>query len=243
MMTAVSPAPPLTILLPPSEGKAEGGTLPGWDPTSGRFGAGLARPRRQVAAALKRAKGGDQKLLGVGGETLERARAANRVLVGAPVLPAGERFTGVVWDHLDLGSLTPSARRRAADAIIVVSGVAGLVAIDDPLPDHRLKLSVSLPPLGRVATFWKRQLSAVLNDHLAGHLVIDLLPGEHAAAWTPDPSRYDHRRVGLIDANGRAVGHFAKAAKGLLARDLLCGRNPERTLAAWTHPDFTLVIT
>ena len=233
----------LAILLPPSEGKAPGGDLPGWDPGSGRFGAALERPRRRVARALKLAKGGDEKLLGVGGETLTRAQVANRRLVGAPVLPASERFTGVVWDHLDLATLAPPARTRAADAVVVVSALCGLVALDDPVPDHRLKLSVSLGALGRVATFWRPAISAALNDHLEGRLVIDLLPTEHAAAWNPDLQRYDLRRVRLIDRDGRSAGHFAKAAKGRLARALVEADDPEQVLARWTDDDFSLTIT
>jgi cytoplasmic iron level regulating protein YaaA (DUF328/UPF0246 family) len=234
--------PSLAILLPPSEGKAFGGALPGWDPTDGRFGPALAAPRRRVARALAKAKGGDQKLLGVGGATLERARAANRSVIGAPVLAAGDRFTGVVWDHLALDELRGTERHRARESIFVVSALAGLVTIDDPLPDHRLKLSVSLGALGRVAGFWREPLSAALNDALDGRLVIDLLPGEHAAAWEPDRDRYDLRRVRLLAEDGRAVGHAAKAAKGTLAHELLCATNPEQVLKRWTHPEFALAI-
>jgi hypothetical protein len=223
------------ILLPPSEGKAAGGRRPGWDPAGGRFGPALAGPRRAVAEALAALDGGDQRLLGIGGPGLERARAANRALIGAPCLPAARRFTGVVWDHLDLASMTAGERRRAAGAIVVVSAVAGLVGPADPLPDHRLKFSVALPPLGGLSRFWREPLSAALDGHLAGRLVIDLLPQEHAAAWTPDPGRYDHRRVALVDERGRAGGHDAKAAKGLLARALLLADDPVEVLGGWRH--------
>lgn len=233
---------PLAILLPPSEGKAPGGTGPGWDPASGRFGERLATRRTAIARTLARARGGDQRLLGAKGETLERARAANRALIGAPCLPAGERFTGVVWDHLDLAGLRPAARTRAVDAIVVVSALAGLVAVDDPLPDHRLKLSASLPRLGNVATYWRDELTAVLDEHLDGHLVIDLLPREHAAAWRPDPDRYDLRRVELRTRDGKPGGHFAKAAKGRLARALIEARSPTATLARWHDDDHVVVI-
>jgi cytoplasmic iron level regulating protein YaaA (DUF328/UPF0246 family) len=225
----------LALLLPPSEGKAPGGRGAAWDPASGLFGPELADQRTAVAEALAAAGGGDQRLLGVGGDALERARAANRSLVGARTLPAARRFTGVVWDHLGLSSLAPGPKRRATGAVVVVSAVAGLVGPADPLPDHRLKLSVSLPPLGNLARFWRGPLSAALNDHLAGRLVVDLLPQEHAAAWVPDPDRYDLRRVALVDERGRVVGHDAKAAKGLLARALLEADDPRGVLASWTH--------
>jgi cytoplasmic iron level regulating protein YaaA (DUF328/UPF0246 family) len=196
-----------------------------------------------VARALKQAKGGDQKLLGVGGASLERSIAANRALVGAPCLPAWRRYTGVVWDHLDIAGLDPAARARASDAVVVISAVHGLVGLDDPMPDHRLKLSVGLGALGGLAAFWRRPLSGVLNEHLAGRLVVDLLPGEHAGAWVPAPERYDLRRVRLVRADGRAVGHDAKAAKGRLARALLEAAEPEDVLAGWTHEEYGLDIT
>ena len=233
--------PDVALLLPPSEGKAPGGDGPGWDPASGRFGAVLETPRRTVVRALARAGGGDAKLLGVKGEALERARRANRQLLGSPCLPAVDRFTGVVWDHLDVRGLPLVARERAMASVLVVSGLGGVVALDDPLPDHRLKLSVSVAPLGRVATFWRPAISEVLGDALAGSLVIDLLPGEHAAAWVPDP-RMTHLRVRLIGRDGQTAGHFAKAAKGRLARSLLRSADPERALRRWRDPEFRVEV-
>ena len=143
----------LAILLPPSEGKAPGGGAPPWRPGSGRFGRALRAHRLEVAEALAAAEGGDARLLGVKGDALARARAANRALLGAPTLPAAQRFTGVVWEHLDVAGLDPEARARAADAVVVVSALLGLSALDDPVPDHRCKLSVSLPPLGRLSAW------------------------------------------------------------------------------------------
>lgn len=234
--------PDFALLLPPSEGKAPGGGEPGWDPASGRFGAELGPQRAAVARALARARGGDQKLLGVKGEALERAIRANRRLVGAPCLPAAERFTGVVWDSLDVTGLPVAARQRAVESVLVISALGGIVALDDPVPDHRLKLSASLAPVGRLATFWRPAVTAALHDRLAGALVIDLLPGEHAAAWVPDPGRITHRRVRLVGREGEIGGHVAKAAKGRLARSLLRSADPERALRRWRDPHFRVEV-
>ena len=223
----------LVLLLPPSEGKATGGDGPGWTIEDGRFGPALARHRTRVANALKRAKGGTAKQLGAKGELLGAAKAANLGVVGAATLPAHERFTGVVWGHLGPSTLPSDARRRAEAGVLVLSALTGITAWTDPVPDFRLKLSASLPPIGNLAAFWRPALSTVLNDRLAGHTVVDLLANEHRAAWVPEPDRYDLRRPALTFPDGRPAGHGGKAAKGLLARSLLTSDDVEATLTGF----------
>ena len=111
----------LTLLLPPSEGKAPGGA-PGmpWQAASGRFAAELGLRRAEVAAALAVVGGGDARLLGVSGAHLERARTANAALVGAPTLPAGQRYTGVVWDALDVASMRAPVRSATCKKAITL---------------------------------------------------------------------------------------------------------------------------
>ena len=232
---------PLAILLPPSEGKAEGGRTPRWKAGSGTFGSALRRPRAEVVAALLAAKGGDAKLLGVSGQHLARAQESNRELDGAPTVPACERYTGVVWGHLSPDTLSAKARARAVDSVVVVSGLLGLVGFDDPVPDYRVKMGASLKPMGKLSTWWRDPLSTTLNDWADGRVVIDLLPNEHRAAWTPSDSMREHVVVSFIEKSGKVAGHDAKAAKGLLARHLLeKPGDPMEALRSWTHPRFRL---
>jgi uncharacterized protein len=222
--SVVSPASrptPLVILLPPSEGKAIGGSG-AWKSGQGTFGRRMAAHRDELTAALARAGGGNETLLGVRGEHLARATTAHRALVGAPTLPAWQRYTGVVWDHLDIGSLTTAQRTRGLQSIVVISGLLGAVRADDRIPDYRLKMGARLAPFGLLATWWHDHLTDVLNDVFANRVVIDLLPNEHRRAFTPDNERLrDYVRVGLFEKSGNAGGHDAKAAKGRLARHLI----------------------
>jgi hypothetical protein len=229
----------LVILLPPSEGKVGGGDGPAWTVDAGAFGA-LAHERTRVANALRRHRGGTAKMLGARGDLLRSARDANRALVGAPTLPAWRRFSGVVWEHLDPSSLGARARSRAQRGVVVVNAVTGLAAWDDPVPDFRLKLSASVPPAGNLATFWRASLSRVLDERLAGHTVVDLLPNEHRAAWLPDPDAYRLVRPTLVTPDGKPVGHGGKAAKGRLARALLDAGDVDRALDAFDPGDLLL---
>jgi len=212
------------ILLPPSEGKAEGGRArTKWKPASGTFGPALGARRGEVARALAAQGGGSATLLGVGGKHLERAQVANQSIVGAPTLPAAERYTGVVWDHLDLAGMAPAQRDRALARIIVPSGLMGASLAGDPVPDYRLKMGARLPGFGgTMAKWWRKAVSEAINDYAAGCVVIDLLPAEHRGAYSPDPSVIaEHVVVDLVTPTGKAGGHDAKAAKGRLARHLL----------------------
>ena len=212
------------ILLPPSEGKAEGGRArTRWKPASGTFGPALGSRRGEVAAALAALGGGSAGLLGVGGKHLERAQVANQSIVGAPTLPAAERYTGVVWDHLDLAGMTAAQRDRALPRIIVPSGLMGATLAGDPVPDYRLKMGARLPGFGgTMAKWWRETVSEAVNTYAAGCVVIDLLPAEHRGSYSPDPSLIsDHVIVDLVTPTGKAGGHDAKAAKGRLARHLL----------------------
>ena len=241
MPSSTSPKPTYLILLPPSEGKAEGGaTKSAWKPSSGTFGRQLGDQRTDIAQRLARIKGGDSTLLGVKGDLLVRATAANRALVGAPTLPAWQRYTGVVWDHLDLASLPQASRTSATKRIFVPSGMAGLIRADDPLPDYRLKMGARLAPVGVMASWWRDDLTDAFVSHVGKTLVIDLLPNEHKAAFNWDTIA-NVVRVDLVSKKGAVVGgHNAKAAKGLLARHLLqSGSTPlTKTLSSYSHPDY-----
>jgi cytoplasmic iron level regulating protein YaaA (DUF328/UPF0246 family) len=213
------------LLLPPSEGKTDGGRAPAARTKAGPFAEGLAPARDEVRRALGRAlRGADDataaRLLGVRGDLLARARATTAAYVhgDAPVLPAVRRYSGVVWDHL--GPLRAAEARR----VLVPSALYGLTTGADPIADYRLKFSVSLPGIGGLARFWRPTLTGALVAHARRRVVVDLLPTEHAGAFDQVAL---HRaltvvRVQFRTADGSGVaGHDAKAVKGCVAHAVL----------------------
>jgi cytoplasmic iron level regulating protein YaaA (DUF328/UPF0246 family) len=225
------------LLLPPSEGKAHGGNRrrATWAPEAGSFGAALGERRADVVEALAAVHGGDERLLGVKGDHLVRAQSANTTLIGAPVLPAWQRYTGVVWDHLDPATLPAAARKQ----IVVVSGLLGLVRGDDPVPDYRLKMGASVPPLGKLSTWWREAITAEVARMGRRRIVVDLLPQEHRGALMLHGLQ--GVSVTLVDPSGAPGGHFAKAAKGELARAVLL--DGLAALDTWRHSRFELSVT
>ena len=167
-------------------------------------------------------------------------------MLGASTLPAWQRYTGVVWDHLDLASLTASERKQAASSIAIVSGLTGLVMASDPLPDYRLKMGARLAPLGALAPWWRPEVTEALTKVARRREIIDLLPQEHRGAidWAQLPNTV---RLELVSKRGGTVGgHNAKAAKGLLARHVLIATSKGVSIAkaatSFKHPDYTVLI-
>lgn len=163
-----------------------------------------------------------EKVLNVRGPLLDRAvLALDQLVQGRPqLLPAWKRYTGVVWQHMEVAAMTPSQRRR----LLIPSGLYGITTGEDPVADYRLKMDVSLPPLGRIARLWRPHLTTALIHHVSRSVVVDLLPKEHRASIDWDAlsgvTRVIH--VEFLQANGRAAaGHAAKAVKGVIARTLV----------------------
>ncbi len=204
------------ILLPPSEGKAAGGAGPAWG--AGTMADSALDAHRRVV--------------------LRAAVAAGATPRRAATMPALERYTGVLYRELAWPSLPVAARRRGEQQVRIVSGLWGLVAPGDPIPHYKLKMSASLDPLGRLATWWKPRLAPVLAARAQGALVWDLLPNEHAAAmdWT-DCSPARRVTVRFLDAEDRTVSHWNKLLKGSLVRWLLSAQPPgPEALTAFDHP-------
>ena len=235
---------PVLILIPPSEGKATGGNGPTWAAGTSRFGA-LDRPRRTVMTALQRGLAADPAtLLGVKGDALAAAVRSDRAVRRSATMPAIERFSGVLYDALDATTLSARARRRLDERVVIVSGLFGALGPADPIPDHKLKMSASLPGVGKLSTFWRPHLDAALEPVVGGATVWDLLPNEHAAAWSG--GRAAARRIVVrflddVERDGRrrlvTVSHWNKLLKGALVRHLVdTGADDTSGLAAFSHP-------
>ncbi|MFD5081644.1 peroxide stress protein YaaA [Kitasatospora sp. NPDC058201] len=216
----------MLVLLPPSEGKAASGDgVP--LALDGLSLPGLTAARARVLETLVDLCRGDgdaaAEVLGLSpGLRGEVARNAGLPTTGA--LPAGEVYTGVLFDNLGLATLDEAAYDRAARTLLVFSGLWGAVRIDDRIPPYRCSMGVKLPGLGALGAYWRGAMAPVLPE-VADGLVLDLRSAAYATAWKPAGevvSRTATVRV-LQERDGRrtVVSHFNKATKGRLVRDLL----------------------
>jgi len=219
------------VLLPPSEGKAapEGGA-----PVE--FGSlslpGLNAAREAVFEALVGLCAGDEdraaEVLGLS-KGLRGEIAKNAGLREAGARPAGEVYTGVLFDNLGLAKLDEAAYALAERSLLVFSGLWGAVRIGDRIPPYRCSMGAKLPPLGALGGYWRGAMDGVLPEVAAGGLVLDLRSSAYAAAWKPAGAvagrtatvrvLQEREVAGVLKRS--VVSHFNKATKGRLVRDLL----------------------
>jgi len=242
------------VLLPPSEGKSSGGTGPVLD-TGALSLPGLRAAREAVLAELVELCAADEDkaldVLGLG-PTQRGEIAVNAALPQAPTRPAGEVYTGVLYDALGLATLDAAAQRRARDCLLVFSGLWGAVRVDDPVPPYRCAVGVRLPGLGALAAHWRTPLPAVLPEVTGEGLVLDLRSSAYAAMWRPKGAAAARtatvrvlqvRTVGGVEKR-TVVSHFNKATKGRLVRALLAGGadpgTPQALADCWRDLGFTV---
>lgn len=206
----------MLVLLPPSEGKADGGRGAPLDLARLSHPA-LTPARTRLVEALQEAARRDPDGLqgALGCPPGEVAKDA--VLTTAATLPALRRYTGVVYEALSHASLSPAGRRRANASLRVASALFGLLAPTDRVPAYRLSGGTSLPGVGSLAASWR----PVLEPELAAHrgLVVDLRSGPYAALARV-PGAVQVRVLREQDGARSVVSHDNKWTKGRLARAL-----------------------
>jgi uncharacterized protein len=213
------------VLLPPSEGKRAPASGAPIDLAALSLPALNGRREKTLRALVRMASGSPKRAvanLGLSpGQTAEVERDA--ALLEAPCAPAGEVYTGVLFQHLDLASLSDAAVARAREHVLVASALWGVVSLDDAIPAYRLSIGARLPALTRsgLAAWWRPALAEVLPDE-DGELVVDMRSGGYAAAWRP--KRATLVEVKASTADGKPISHMAKAVRGTVTRGLLKAR-------------------
>lgn len=212
------------LLLPPSKGKAAGGTGPAYATVAARRhplrGARLAVLAGVTEDVARLDDAGVARVAGVGATKATGARALLAGLAAAPTMPAHRRYTGIVHGNAGLADVDPT---EAAVDVRMVSALLGLVALADLVPDYRVEFGASLPSLGGLGPFWRDRLADHLRTVATGRRVWDLLPGEHRRAWDPAVrADLDVVEVAFLRPDGRpANAARTKVAKGRFVAALL----------------------
>ncbi|ORW23846.1 hypothetical protein AWC18_03940 [Mycolicibacter nonchromogenicus] len=215
----------MIVLLPPSETKRTGGDGPPLrlETLSSPQLTGLRAELVDELVELAADPEVSRSALGLSASQdaeIER----NAALRTAATTPAIQRYTGVLYDALDVDSLRGAAAARAGARLAVGSALFGMLRATDPIPAYRLSASAKLPGKPGLAKRWRPVLEPVLAEIASAELIVDLRSGSYAAlAGIPGSVRVD---VVAEHPDGRriSVSHFNKAHKGRLARALASTR-------------------
>ncbi|MGE0221508.1 peroxide stress protein YaaA [Mycolicibacterium sp.] len=223
----------MIVLLPPSETKRAGGDGPALE-VDALSSAALNSVRGELVeelVALAADRDASRRALGISAaQDAEIDR--NAALRSAPTMPAIDRYTGVLYDALDVDSLRGAAAARARARLAVGSALFGLLRADDPIPAYRLSASSKLPGKPTLAARWRPVLDPVLADLAESDLIVDLRSGSYAALGKIPAAVTVEVTAERADGKRSVVSHFNKAHKGKLARALASTRSEPDSAAA-----------
>lgn len=213
------------VLLPPSETKRDGGEgsplclASMSSPELGPLRAALV----DELVALAADRPASRRALGISAaQDAEIDR--NSALLTAPTMPAIDRYTGVLYDALDIASLRGAAATRARSRLAVGSALFGLLRADDRVPAYRLSATSKLPAGSTLAARWRPVLEPVLAGLAEEELIVDLRSGSYAALGRLPGTVEVDVLAEHPDGRRTVVSHFNKAHKGRLARALAGSR-------------------
>lgn len=210
----------MRILLPPSETKLKGGA-----PHSGRFT--LSFPVQDGARldllvplqALCRDNPTEAaRILKLGPKSLEEL--ANNQFDAAPVMPAIERYTGVLYSATGVATWTPPQRDWASRHVFVHSALFGIISASDEIPAYRLSYDTKLLGLP-LKEFWLGSLASAITEMAQGDWVLDARSAGYRDL-APIPPHVSGFYLDVVSADGgKALTHFNKVHKGELVKSLV----------------------
>ena len=223
----------MIVLLPPSETKRAGGDGPAIK--LALLGSGELNPLREALV-------GELVDLAADPETCRRALGIsaaqdaeigrNAALRTSATMPAIHRYTGVLYDALDFGSLRAAEADRARSRLAIGSALFGLLRAGDPIPAYRLSAGAKLPGRPGLAARWRPLLEPVLADLAVGELIVDLRSGAYVGLGRIPGAIAVDVVSELPDGRRTVVTHFNKSHKGRLARVLATAKSEPSDAAA-----------
>ena len=198
----------MKILIPPSEGKAK------VKPTKTLFSKTNFRFEQEVNQVVRLLELiDDEDLRSVYGTSAEKAlmfHRQNQDIFNSPCAPAIERYTGVVYEHIDWSTLSEKAKDYMEKYIYIFSGLFGLLTPKTPIPDYKLKMNVL-----SLQHHWCPFLTEALQNE---KVIIDLLPQVHRKAYNKGKNVISIDFQVIKKGKKSAAGHFGKAVKGQFIR-------------------------
>jgi cytoplasmic iron level regulating protein YaaA (DUF328/UPF0246 family) len=178
------------------------------------------------------------RILKLGPKSLEEL--ANNRFTDAPVMPAIDRYTGVLYSATGVADWTPHQREWATAHVFIHSALFGIISSTDSIPAYRLSFDTRLS--GRpLRDFWLDSLGRAITEMAAGDWVLDARSAGYRDL-APIPPGTPSYYLDVVSANGgKALNHFNKVHKGelvaALVRDMPGDVGPEKFMSWFVESD------
>ena len=200
----------MKILIPPSEGKAK------IKPQEVKFADTdfvFERSVKQVVRLLNLIDNEDlRSIYGTSQEKSELFHRQNEDIFKSRCAYAIERYTGVVYQHLDWNTMSKNAKEYMDKYVLIFSGLFGMTTPLTLIPDYKLKMNVL-----SLQYHWAPILTEALKDE---DIIYDLLPQVYRKAYVPNKNTIQIEFKVEGKGQTKAAGHYGKAVKGKFIRFL-----------------------
>ena len=188
----------MKYLIPPSEGKSK---VISQDVLFSDTNFKFTKQVNQVVRLLSLIE--DEGLSAVYGTSEEKAmifHRQNQDIFNSKCAYGIERYTGVVYEHLNWETLNKTSQNFLQDHVYIFSGLFGMVSPKTLIPDYKLKMNVL-----SLQYHWNPILTEELKKEDS---IIDLLPQVHRKAYNKGSNvitiEWESKNIGLIKpANNR----------------------------------------
>ena len=227
----------MRLLLPPSETKLKGGRPHAGLPT---LSFPVQNPGRLDLLVSLEAWCRDEpetaaKALKLGPKSI--GELTNNVFRDAPVLPAIERYTGVLYSATGVTHWSAEQRAWAGENIFIHSSLFGVISATDEIPAYRLSHDSKVRGIA-LKDFWGTQVQSALREMGQGDWVLDCRSDGYRKL-APIPDGVESRYLEVVSAaGGKALNHFNKIHKGELVRALVADSptiNSPADFVAWAN--------
>ena len=198
----------MKYLIPPSEGKSK---VISQDVLFSHTNFKFTQQVNQVVRLLSLIE--DEGLSAVYGTSEEKAmifHRQNQDIFNSKCAYAIERYTGVVYEHLNWETLNKTSQDFLQDHVYIFSGLFGMVSPKTLIPDYKLKMNVL-----SLQYHWNPILTEELKKEDS---IIDLLPQVHRKAYNKGSNVITIDFQVIKKGKKSAAGHFGKAVKGQFIR-------------------------
>ena len=158
----------MLILIPPSEGKTK---LKSKGVQFNKTNFTFKEDVKKIVVLLESLSELGEDLSSIYGTSQEKSELfhrQNQDVFNSKCAHAIERYTGVVYEHIDWHTLDSNAQQYMIKYVRIFSGLFGMVAPDTLIPNYKLKMNVL-----SLQNHWNPILTKALQDE---EVIFDLLP-------------------------------------------------------------------